>query len=114
MPAHTTLADAPISVPFPKQARENAHKAHVYQHARGKPKARKWLEPHKHANSFVYLAFSLSDHYKDIIVNLSGRTLTASIWTLDTAHFIKDVIRGCGVGVLEHHPPIDVDLSHCG
>lgn len=36
-------------------------------------------------------------------MNLSGRTPTASIWTLDTAHFIKDVSGGCRVEVLEHH-----------
>lgn len=49
------------------------------------------IEFYRRANSFVYFAFSLSNRHKDVIVNLSGRSLTASIWTLDTVHFIKDV-----------------------
>lgn len=102
MPAHTTLADAPINVPFPKQTGGNRHEVGIYQE---NPTAQKLLEHHRRAMSLVYLTFSLSNPHKDVIVNLSGRTLLASIWTLDTAHFIIRCRgwRGGWWGGVEHH-----------
>lgn len=53
-----------------------------------------------------YITFSLSNRHKDVIVNLSGRTLMASIWTLNTAHFIMRCRgwRGWAAGGgVDHH-----------